>query len=427
MAPENAPGGDGAPLTVTIARLGHRGDGIAADAAGGTLYVPRALPGEAIEGARAGDRIARPRILTPAPGRVRAPCPHYGGCGGCALQHASDGFVAAWKRDVVRRALAAQGLEAPMRPVVTSPPASRRRAGFAVRRGRGGVIVGFHAPMSDNVTDTPDCRLVLPALLAARPVLQALGRAGAGRKAGLTAQVTALDNGLDVVVRGGKALAPPDRARLAGLCAAAGVVRLAWEGEVIAQPERPVLRVDGIAVSPPPGAFLQATAAGEAALRAAVTEALDGATRIADLFAGIGTFALPLARRAQVHAVEGDAAMAAALAAGWRGAEGLRALRVEARDLFRRPLEPAELARHAAVVIDPPRAGAAAQVARLAESPVPRIAAVSCNPASFARDARVLVAGGYRLAWVQVVDQFRWSAHVELVALFVRPHIAGDG
>ena len=422
MVPDGERGGDGAETSVSIARLGHLGDGIGTDAAGRTLYVARALPGETVAGIARGDRLERGRILAPSDARVRAPCPHYGGCGGCALQHARDGFVADWKQDVVRRALAAQGLDAPLRPLVTSPPARRRRAGFALRRGKGGVTVGFHAPMSDSVTDTPDCRLVLPALLAARPYLQGLGRAGASRKAALTAQVTALDNGLDVAVSGAKPLDPAAAAGLAGEGEAHGVVRLTWNGETVAQAARPVLRVGGIDVTPPPGAFLQATEAGEAALRDAVTEALGDAGHVADLFAGLGTFALPLARRAQVHAVEGDAAHCAALAEGWRRAGGLRPLTAETRDLFRRPLDAGELARFDGVVIDPPRAGAEAQMRALAASRVPRIAAVSCNPVTFARDARALVAGGYRLAWVQVVDQFRWSPHVELAALFAREH-----
>ena len=410
---------------VKIARLGHLGDGVAR-AEGRPLYVPRSLPGEVVEGARQGDRLLAPRIRTPAPERVRPSCPHYAGCGGCALQHAADAFVAGWKQEVVAQALAAQGLSAPFRPVRTSPAFSRRRATFAVKRTKSGAIVGFHAPRSSAVADTPECRLVDPALAAARPGLVAIARAGGSRKGTLSATVTRLDSGLDVAVSGGKTADAALRAELAALCDAHGIVRLAWDGEVIAQAERPRLTLGGIAVSPPPGAFLQATEAGEAALRAAVAEATAGAARIVDLFAGIGTFALPLARRAEIHAVEGEAAMVAALEAGWRAADGVKRLTAGARDLFRRPLEPDELAPFDAAVIDPPRAGAEAQAARLAASPVPRIAAVSCNPATFARDARVLVAGGYRLHWVQVVDQFRWSPHVELAALFARDHIAAE-
>jgi 23S rRNA (uracil1939-C5)-methyltransferase len=212
------------------------------------------------------------------------------------------------------------------------------------------------------------------------------------------------------------------RLDLARLAETYGLARLTWEGEVIALRTAPVQRFGRAIVTPPPGAFLQATAEGERVLLRAVALALGGGVaRIADLFAGVGTFALPLAERAEVHAVEGDIAMAAALEKGWRMAEGLKRLTVETRDLFRRPLDETELGRFDAVVIDPPRAGAEAQTATLAASTVPLIAAVSCNPVTFARDARVLVAGGYTLDWVQVVDQFRWSSHVELVARFSKP------
>lgn len=419
-APEATAAGCG---PVAVERLGHLGDGIA-QGPDGPLFVPRTLPGEVVDGAREGARLPRPRILTPSPDRVRAPCPHYAACGGCALQHAADAFVADWKRDVVAQALAARGLPAPIRPVHTSPAHTRRRATFAVKRTRGGVLIGFHGPSSAAIVDTPDCRLVHPDLIAARPALAALAEAGAARKGALAVTVTRLETGLDVAVTGGKALSAPLRARLAGLCAPNQIVRLAWDGEIMAQTERPRLSFAGLAVSPPPGAFLQATEDGEAALRAAVTEAVGAARRIADLFAGCGTFALPLAARAEVHAVEGDAALTEALQQGWRAAGGLHRLTAETRDLFRRPLEPRELSRFDAVVIDPPRAGAEAQTARLTRSGVPRIAAVSCNPVTFARDAATLAAGGYRLHWVQIVDQFRWSPHVELAALFTRDHIA---
>jgi 23S rRNA (uracil1939-C5)-methyltransferase len=256
-----------------------------------------------------------------------------------------------------------------------------------------------------------------------RPALTDLVRIGAGRHDALALTVTALREGADVAVTGGKALDAPLRAALAEAAGRHGIVRLTWNGETVAQALRPTLDFDGIAVTPPPGAFLQATAHGEAALRAAVTEAVGDAARIVDLFAGCGTFALPLARRAEVHAVEGEAAMTAALEAGWRGAPGLKRLTAETRDLFRRPLTAEELARFDAAVIDPPRAGAVAQVADLARSGVPVVAMVSCAPASFARDARVLVQAGFRLDRVQVVDQFRWSPHVELAALFRRAHM----
>ncbi len=412
-------------MRLTVARLGHLGDGLAEDADGRPVFVPRSLPGELVEGDPVAGRIAAPKIVAPSPHRVRPACPHYARCGGCALMHADDGFVAAWKEDVVRRALDAHGLSAPFRPMHVSPPASRRRAVLGGRRTRAGVIVGFHAPGSDLLTPVQACRILHPELRTALPVLERLTGIGGTRRGEISFTVTRSETGLDVAARGGLPAEGARAAQLAQEAARAGLARLTWNGELLAQNAAPILRFGGAAVALPPGAFLQATADGEAALRAAVLEAVGpAARRVADLFAGCGTFALPLAARGAVHAVEGDAAMIAALDAGWRGASGLKPVTTEQRDLFRRPLSAAELARFDAVVIDPPRQGAAAQTAEIARSAVPVVAAVSCNPVSFARDAATLCAAGFRLDWVQVVDQFRWSAHVELAARLSRPHMA---
>ncbi len=405
----------------TIDRLGHRGDGVAADAGGAPIFVARALPGEVIEGVPVAGRIAAPRILTPAPERVSAPCPHYSACGGCAVMHQRDDVTAAWKQGVVVQALAARGLVAPFRPMAISPPRSRRRATLSGRRLRRGALVGFHAARSEALVAVPRCHVLCAAIAAALPAFEAMTVAMGSRKAELSFIVAATETGLDVDIGPPRPLGAELQQVLAGIAAEAGIARLSCGGEVVAQLEVPRLRLGGMAVTPPPGAFLQATQEGEAALVAAVTEAVGQAGRIADLFAGCGTFALPLSRRAAVHAVEADAAMLEAAAAGWRSAGGPNRLTTEARDLFRRPLLAAELAHFDAVVIDPPRAGAAAQAARIAESAVPRVAAVSCDPATFARDAALLISGGYRLDWVQVIDQFRWSAHVELAAAFSRP------
>jgi 23S rRNA (uracil1939-C5)-methyltransferase len=251
--------------------------------------------------------------------------------------------------------------------------------------------------------------------------LTALTRVVGSRTTEIGFQITRTLAGPDVVITGGKDLDGGARLDMARMAETFGLSRLTCEDEVIALRAAPMQRFGRALVAPPPGAFLQATEDGERALLRSVSDALAGPMRrVADLFAGVGTFALPLSERAEVHAVEGDPAMVAALEKGWRGAEGLKRVSTEARDLFRRPLELDELRGFDGVVIDPPRAGAEAQTAVLAKSRVPVIAAVSCNPVTFARDARVLVAGGYRLDWVQVVDQFRWSSHVELVARFSR-------
>lgn len=402
-----------------IERLNLRGEGVAPG-----LVVARALPGEEVGGEAVDGRIAQPKILTPSPDRAAAPCRHYKACGGCALQHASDAFVQEWKTGVVRQALAGQGLEAPFRQTLTSPAGTRRRATLAGRRLKSGALVGFHGRASDTVTAIPGCTLLDPALVAVIPALEALVTEGGSRKGEVRLTVTRYAEGVEVSVEEGKPLDRALRLALPQIAGAHRLARLVWNGEVLLQEAPPSLLMGRARVSPPPGAFLQATPQGEAALKAAVIEAVGGAKQVVDLFAGCGTFALPLAETAEVHAVESAAPMLAALDLGWRNAAGLKRVTTEARDLFRRPLMPDELKRFDAAVIDPPRAGAEAQVAELAQAAVPVIAHVSCNPVTFARDARVLVGAGYRLDWVQVVDQFRWSAHVELVARFSRAHMA---
>ncbi|MDH2326874.1 RsmD family RNA methyltransferase [Cereibacter sp. SYSU M97828] len=396
-------------MKLTIDRLGHRGDAVAMGP-DGPVYIPRMLPGEVVEA----DTHA---IVTPSPDRVKAPCPHYRTCGGCSLQHASDRFVAEWKRAVVLGALAGQGLDAPVGETVTSPARSRRRATLHGRRTKGGALLGFHARASDTLVAVPNCILLTPDLMASFPALEALVKTGGSRSGELALTVTQSLAGPDVSVTGGKPLDTALTLELARVAEAQGIARLTWEGETIALRANPMQRFGAALVAPPPGAFLQATAAGEAALLGFVRGWTAGAKRIVDLFAGSGTFSLPLAENAEVHAVEGDAAMTAALDRGWRNA-GLKRVTTETRDLFRRPLEPDEFKGFDAVVIDPPRAGAEAQVATLARSRVPRIAMVSCNPVTFARDAKTLIAAGYALDRVEVVDQFRWSPHVELAARF---------
>ena len=279
-------------------------------------------------------------------------------------------------------------------------------------------MLGFHARGSDNLVAVRKCQLLHPDLMAAFPALEALVLLGGSRKSELALTVTRSLAGPDIVVVGGKPLDGQLRLELARVAEAHGLSRLTWEHEVIALRTAPMQAMGRALVAPPPGAFLQATEQGQADLLAAVQEAVGKAKRITDLFAGVGTFALPLAERAEIHAVEGDAAMIAALDKAWRQAEGLKRITAETRDLFRRPLEPDEFKNIDAVVIDPPRAGAEAQTRTLALSKVPVIASVSCNPVTFARDARILTEAGYRLDWVQPVDQFRWSAHVELAARF---------
>jgi 23S rRNA (uracil1939-C5)-methyltransferase len=395
-----------------ITRLGHKGDGLTAD---GTR-APLTLPGEVIAGEISQGRIAEPKILTPSPDRVRAPCAHFRSCGGCALQHGSDAFLAGWKVQVIETALSAQGLSTRFRPIHVSPPHARRRATLAGRRTKKGALVGFHARRSDTIVPITECHVLHPDLLGLTPVLAEITRMGGSRSATLSFALTRSANGVDCAVTGGKPLDGALRLSLPKFLP--HFARLSWDEDTIFATNPPVQRFGSIAVTPPPGVFLQATPDGEAALVSAVTEAVGEARKIVDLFAGCGTFTLPLAQNAALHAVEGAPDMTAALDHAIRHANGLKPVTIETRDLYRRPLLPDELARTDAIILDPPRAGAEAQVAQIATARVPSIAYVSCNPVSFARDAKSLAAAGYRLNWVQPVDQFRWSAHIELAAGF---------
>jgi 23S rRNA (uracil1939-C5)-methyltransferase len=402
-----------------IHSLGNQGDGVA-EGADGPVFAPFTLPGERVRGAVENGRIAAPEIVAPAPERVAPPCPHFGRCGGCALQHADDAFLAAWKTDRVRRALAAVDLHPPIRPIHVSPPGARRRAVLTARRLKAGVALGFHGTSDSPAGDVRSCRVLDPRLEAALPALRALAEAAATRRGALRLTATATETGLDVDLAGGR---EPD-ARLLGAVAAAAeradLARVSSNGEVIVMRRRPLVSMGGARVTPPPGGFLQATADGERRLAADALEALGPGARRADLFSGCGTFTLPMARDAAVLAVESDAASLAALTEAHRGASGLRPVTARRRDLFRDPVTAKELSGFDGALFDPPRAGASAQAGELARSSLPRIAAVSCNPESFARDARMIVDGGYRLLWVRPVDQFRWSPHVELVAAFAR-------
>lgn len=393
-----------------VEALTHHGLGRLADGA----LVPRTLPDEDVELRPDGTA----RILVPSPDRVAPPCPHFAACGGCMVQHASDAFVARWKAGMVETALANQGLAGTVARVETSPPQSRRRARLAGRRLKGGAVLGFHARGSDAIVDNPECRILSPALMALRPALLDLVALAAPRSREVSLTVTESPAGADLLLDGARPLDASSRADAAAWAARAGVARLHWGAEPVAQREPPWQPMGRARVVPPPGAFLQATRHGEAALLALVRNALAGSARVLDLFSGVGTFALPLSEAMEVHAVEGDRAMTDALLKGWRAAGGLRRVTAEARDLFRRPLAGDELTRFDAALLDPPRAGAEAQVRALAAARVPTVAYLSCEPRSFARDARLLREAGYAMGPVTVVDQFRWSPHVELATRF---------
>jgi len=408
---------------VVITRLGRRGDGIAETPAG-PLYVPYVLPGETAEVEAWQGQPDRRRLLkveVVSPERIAPICPHFGICGGCALQHWSTARYREWKRSLVIEAVAEAGLDVPVDGLIDAHGEGRRRAVFHARRGQREILeVGFAALRAHHVVAIDRCPILASSLAGAIEAAWAIAEALGPARKPLDIQVTATEAGLDVDVRGSGPLTATRTAELARIAERHRLARLTRHGELISQRATPMLTVGRARVALPPGGFLQATAAGEAELSKLVVEACGEAERVADLFAGVGPFALRLAERARLRAVDSDQAALAALRRAADTTMGLKPIDIETRDLFRRPLVAAELKRMDCVVFDPPRQGAEAQARALAASAVPTVVGVSCNPVTFARDARILADGGYRLVRVTPVDQFRYSPHVELVGRFER-------
>ena len=412
---------------VDIVRIGAQGDGIA-ELADGPVYVPYAAPGDRVRLARADDGRKRrtaeiAELVTAGPARIEPACRHFGTCGGCALQHLSAAYLATWKRQRILDALSGRGLvDVPVAETIGVGSGSRRRLRLAARRTQAGVILGFNARQSHQIVDIAECPVAEPALAALLPALRTLLAALLPKGGKTDVQLTLCDNGIDLWLTEIDGDAMAAQRQLATFAEAQDLARISAGGErlPVIERRRPLVQLSGIAVPLPPGGFLQASRAGEQALVGQVLAATAGARRVADLYAGLGTFSFALARNARVHAVEGDAAAVASMTAGRNGASGLKQIQIEHRDLGRRPLAGRELKPYDAVVFDPPRTGAREQAEALAASAVETVVAVSCEPASFARDARILVDGGYRLEGVLPVDQFTWSAHVELVACFAR-------
>jgi 23S rRNA (uracil1939-C5)-methyltransferase len=408
---------------LVVSRLGHRGDGVA-DTPDGLVYVPYTLPGEIVTVERVAghpDRRHLLRVDKPSHERATPICKHFGICGGCALQHWSLAEYHLWKRSLVVDALAQAGIVAPVADLIDVHGAGRRRAVFHARRGSHDILeVGFTAPRAHHVVPIDDCPILAPGLAGAVRAAWAIAEALKSAGKPLDIQVTATDSGLDIDVRGSGTVAAERLAALAKIAEAHKLARLTRHGELVAQRTKPLLRVGRADVALPPGAFLQATTEGEATLARLVIEHAGKARRVADLFTGIGTFALRLAENAQVAASDSELAAINALRQAAGKSSGLKPIEAQTRDLFRNPFMAVELKNFDAVVFDPPRQGAEAQARELGKSAVPVVIAVSCDANTFARDAKILVSGGYRLAAVTPIDQFRYSHHVEIVARFAR-------
>ncbi len=404
---------------LVIERIGHRGEGVARHA-GRLVFVPYALAGETVLAEVQGEQARLREVLEPSPQRIAPICPHYGVCGGCAVQTLAPPAYAQWKRGLVVAALRNAGLDLPVGDLVDAHGAGRRRVTFHARFDRGRARVGFMQARSHEIVDLDACPLLAPGLSGALPAARAIAAALIGHGKPLDIVVCRAIEGLDIDLRGAGALSAAEEAALIDVAERHDVARLANHGRLVALRQKPHVAIGESRVAPPPGAFLQATEAGEEALARHVLAAAQGAKRVADLFCGLGAFALRLAGKVQVSAYDSDAGAVAALTEAARARPGLRLAHGEARDLFRRPLTADELAAYDAVVFDPPRAGAEAQAEQIAKSSTKLAIAVSCNALTFARDAKILLGAGFEAKEILPIDQFRFSPHVEIAATFVR-------
>jgi 23S rRNA (uracil1939-C5)-methyltransferase len=411
-------------VTVTINRLGAQGHGIA-NGEDGPVYVPYALPGETLAIARTGDHGTVMSTSNPSPDRIEPACRHFGpdsdACGGCSLQHLAEKPYLDFKRGLVVDALKAKGLTPEVADTVPAKPGERRRTVFSARRTEKEFLLGFNREETHHIVSIVECPIAAPGIVSRLDAIRTVGNALAVGSEPFRMSVLETLTGLDIAADGLKKL--DDRQRrsvIETVLTLRGIARVSVNGEILVEPHKPTIEFAGVRVSPPPGSFVQATKTAEEVMATIVAGHVGKAKRILDLFAGAGTFSLRLARTGKVHAVEGDDKALKALDQAARHAQGLKPVTVEKRDLFRRPMIPLELKNYDAVVFDPPRAGAEAQVRELARANVKTIAAVSCNPLTLARDLRILVDAGYRIKSVTPIDQFLWSTHVEAVALLTK-------
>ncbi|MCA3556261.1 class I SAM-dependent RNA methyltransferase [Aestuariivirga sp.] len=404
-----------ADVALAIEGVGRRGEGVARTG-GRTVFVPYTLPDEEVTAEGAGERLSLTAVVTASPDRVAPFCRHYGRCGGCQLQHWREQPYRSWKASLVSGALKARSFEAAVADCIDAHGAGRRRVALHVRKRNGVVTAGYMAARSHTLLDIGHCPVLEPALERAFDIARALGATLGDCDVG----VTATRAGPDVSVKAGRDVLAREHGSLASFVNALKLARLSVNGEVIASAAAPRVQLGKATVALPPGGFLQATAQGEETLARLVVDALGKARNAADLFCGIGPFAFRIAERARVAAYDNDRPAIAALNAAIKATSGLKPMTAAVRDLFREPLAPGEMEGLDAVVFDPPRAGAEAQARQLARSKVKTAVAVSCDPVTFARDAEILIGGGFSLKQVTAVDQFKYSSHVEVVARFTR-------
>lgn len=412
--------------TLQIAAIGAEGDGIARTPQG-AVFVPFTLPGETVAVARLKNHGMPISWSETSPERVSPRCRHFGpegkggACGGCSLQHWADLPYQDFKRQLVIDAMKTQDIDIEVAPIIACLPGERRRVTMTARLTDKGVVLGFLQASTHQVVPVEECPISMPAIVGRLDVIRRLVAALGSGSEPFRISISATLSGLDINMMEMKK--PDARKRQAAtdiLLREPGISRVSVEGEIIVEPHKPILDIGGVQVVLPPGSFTQATVRAEQAMADLVTAHLAKSKRVVDLFSGLGTFALRLARKSAVHAVEFDAPALAALDHGARHAQGLRPITIERRDIFRRPMQALDLKNFDGLCFDPPWAGADQQCREITRSKVQKIAAVSCNPVTLARDLRILIDGGYTLKSVTPIDQFLWSSHVEAVALLER-------
>jgi 23S rRNA (uracil1939-C5)-methyltransferase len=404
---------------LSISELGWHGDGVA-EFDGKKIYVPRTLAGETVRAAVTGSRAAVLEILEASADRIEPMCPHFSLCGGCAVQHLAGGPYGTWKRRVIEVALANRQVEAAVEPLIEAHGNGRRRVTLHVRYENDQVLAGFMQAYSHRLIDIDHCPILVPELASATSIARDLAAAMTNNQKPLDIQLTATETGLDCAIRGGGELDLDGRMNLSDCANAHDLARISLDGELVLQRRSPTLTFGAAKLALPPGGFLQATKAGEDALTALVLEAFGDAGKVVDLYCGVGPFALRLAETRSVLAIDSDGEAIAALGQAADNTPGQKPVTTEVRDLAKNPLFKDELKGYDAVIFDPPRAGAEAQVLEIIDAKVATVVAVSCNPASFANDASLLTGSGYRLEKVTPIDQFRFAGHVEMVGVFRR-------
>jgi len=403
--------------TLEITALGRHGEGMA-EHESGRHFIPFALPGETVRATISGKKAELDEVLVASPDRIDPFCKYFGQCGGCAVQHLKQDDYQNWKRGIVETALRHKQIDLPVEPLVDGHGTGRRRVTLHAQYIKGGVLCGFMKGASHQLLDLKNCPILTPELDNVTDVGRRLATPFASAANKINMQITATDTGLDCDVQGAGKMTYDAHVALAKVADECDIARISIDGEMALERRKPTIKMGLANVTPSSGGFLQATYAGEETLDQLALDYIDGAKNIADLFCGIGPFALRAAQKTTVTGYDNNEPAIAALSNAIRHTPGLKPLNAIVQDLFQNPVYHRDLEKFDAVIFDPPRAGALEQVREIVEAEIPKVVSISCDPASFARDAEVLIDGGYTLEKIIPVDQFKYSSHIEIVGCF---------